>query len=1070
MRNRSRQIVVVLLFVVLSPLQVVWAEAPPAWAGPRAGYPEDVAYDPPDAPGAALPGYLFIWEDPTTLTAVRRITRYEPDWDWYPHHEYSKAQPWNIDQSLYRFYTVAVFDAVTHRVLRELPGDLYPTYWSNTDPDLLYSFRADGTIQTYRVSTGERQVLGSIGGYELVKLGPGEGNIDIHDHLVAFVGKSGEDLDVVVWDLQAQAEVARRRFPGAWGGGGEMPEHVDWVSVSQSGRYVVMSWVSGPPWDVEPFDGHYGVEAYDPSDLSMVRRLVRYGNHGDLGFTPSGDEVYVQFWGDDGTINAYGLDDGSVTVIQTHPDFGVGDAHLSCRNILRPGWAYVSTDPSRHGLVVAVKLDGSGTVELFGHHMSSAASYLKSPMPVPSPDGRRVMFKSDFGDAADAEVVYEFEAMASDSNLLYRNGREITVTVETGSGGVPTFTATRSDGTVLREPFGGERFVGDRSGGALDCTWTIDERSGGVDVAWTIFNPSGSEQPLPELRIEGLRYAAHEVTDSLEILSTATHQYLHRRSLGEDGFLDGNGQFQGYGTFEVNGLVAMPYPRIYAPVIVAGDGEFTAGSALLVHGTEDGLRPEMFVELLPDGHWCHVYDLGRRGATIPAGATVTVTASLRFAAPRNWLVTLFPYRAWFDGLYGGQAAVVPRDTRPVSGVSLSYDTVAWEQYQACLADGACPSDGSDPDTDTVVAWNLRGSNWYLRTDRYGLDGPNPDHGGRGFVSTWIQRLQEAGFERAMMWTFSGQFWRCPDDQVIPGAHPSCGTNFPHQFMSDLLPAMQGSLDALGAFADAGIELGFWWGRAGQVPQPMAWNPDAVVPLDPANPDHVAFADNELSLAVARGAVMLGLDAFPNMARADQLGWLAHLAERAPGIELWSEGSVTDWLHTRSAIFLQPENPWSAGPWAGTPIEEPALLPAYLNPGAEIAVYLGAGDDPAFAERVGRLMRNGYTPVIAAHPNVFDVPLTPVGGLDRTPVPCADGKDNDGDGLADFPFDPGCASAADGSELPGPGSVLDEVAEIFDLDGTAAADAAGGSHRGGPDYDMDGDGTIAAADVAALLAR
>ena len=251
-----------------------------------------------------MPEFLFTWEDPTTLTAIRRITRYEPDWDWYPHHEYSKTQPWNIDQSLYRFYTVAVFDAVTHRVVRELPGDLYPTTWSNTDPDLLYSFREDGTIQTFRVSTGERQVLGSIDGYDLVKLGPGEGNIDIHDRMVAFVGKSGTDLDVIVWDLQARAEVTRRRFAGAWGDGADMPEHVDWVSVSQSGRYVVMSWNTGPPWDVQPFDGHYGVEAYDPADMTLVRRLVRYGDHGDFGFTPAGDEVYVQFWGEDGTINA----------------------------------------------------------------------------------------------------------------------------------------------------------------------------------------------------------------------------------------------------------------------------------------------------------------------------------------------------------------------------------------------------------------------------------------------------------------------------------------------------------------------------------------------------------------------------------------------------------------------------------------------------------------------------------------------------------------------------------------------------------------------------------------------
>ncbi len=1069
MTRRCTDVAVLVLWGVSFGLAPLLSAGVPAWVGARAGYPADTVYSVPETPAATLPGYLFTWEDPATLTAIRRISRYEPDWDWYPHHEYSKVQPWNIDETLYKFYSVAVFDAVTHRIVRELPGDFYPSYWSNTDPDLLYSFREDGSIQTLRVASGAREELGRLDGFDRVALGPGEGNIDIHDHRVTLACKDGEDLVVVVWDLVTRATVTTRRFPGAWGSDTGMPEHVDWVSVSQSGDFVVILWDTGPPWDVEPFDGHFGVEVYDAASMAFLRRLVRYGNHGDLGFTPDGEEVYVQFWGEDGTINAYHLDDGQTDVIATDSDFGSGDAHLSCRNILRPGWAYVSTDPSRGGLILAVKLDGSGTVELFGHHMSSAATYTKSPMPVPSPDGRRVMFKSDFGDTT-AEVVYAFVAQASDSVLLYHDGRDIGVEVGDGPDGTPSFTVTRSGGTVLREPFSGERFVEDRSGGALDLGWQITAAPGGVDIRYTIANSSGSPQPLPALRVEGIRYSAHEATDSLMILSTATHQYLHRRRLDEPGFLDGSGQFQGFGRFEVNGLEFMPYPRVYAPVAVAHDGDFAVGSALLVHGTEDGLRPEEFVELLPGGHWCHVHDLGVQGRTVPDGTTVEVTLTVRFGEPRAWLVTLYPYKAWFDGLYGGQAAIVPRDTRPVSGISLSYSTVAWEQYQACLADGACPGDGTPLDEATILDWNLRGFNWILRTDRWGLDGPDPDHGNQGFVSTYVSRLQEAGFERAMLWTFSGQFWDCPPEQVVHGDHPYCATNFPHQFMSDLPQAMTDSLDSLDQFAQAGIELGFWWGRAGQVPQPMAWNPDSVTPLDPANPDHVAFAENEENLAIQRGARALGLDAFPNMAAADQLGWLAHLAERAPGVELWSEGSVTDWLHTRSAIFLQPLNRWSAGPWAGTPIEETALLPQYLNPGAEILVYLGAREDAAFQDELSALMRYGYTPVIAAHPDIYSTPLTPIAGLDRRPVACANGIDDDGDGLADFPFDPGCASAADGSELPGPGSVLDETAELFDWDGTAAADAAGGAHRGGPDYDLDGDGLITAADIAALLGR
>ncbi|HHQ48745.1 MAG TPA: hypothetical protein ENK19_07665, partial [Acidobacteria bacterium] len=542
----------------------------PALAGGgafRRGFPEDRTYAAGSQAAPALPAYLGTWVDPVTLTGITRISRYSADWDWYPHHAYSKIEPWNMDQTLYKFYTVAVFDARSHRVVRELPGDLYPTYWSNVDPDLMYSFREDGEIKTYRVSTGQEQTLGQLTGYDTVKLGPGEGNLDISDRVVALVGKKGEDLDVIVVDLGSGAVVTTRTFPGAWGPGDPaMPEHIDWVSVSQSGQYVVIDWDTGPPWDPQPFDGHFGVEVYDTLTMTFERRLVRYGNHGDLGFTPAREEVYVQFWGDHGTINAYHLDDGRIDVIATDPDFGWGDAHLSCRNIFRPGWAYLSTDPSKGGMILAVKLDGSGTVELFGHHESSAASYAKSPMPVPSPDGRRVMFKSDFGNSSDPDEVYEFEAAVSDAQFIYRNGRDIDVQVSGGS--FPTFSVTRSDGTVLREPFDGERFFADHSGGALQISYGIEERPGGVDIEYTIANPTGTPQPPPDLLVEGLAYAARTESDSLYILNTSTHQYLHRRFLDEPTFLDGSGNFQGWGYFDINGLEEFPYPRSYSPVIV----------------------------------------------------------------------------------------------------------------------------------------------------------------------------------------------------------------------------------------------------------------------------------------------------------------------------------------------------------------------------------------------------------------------------------------------------------------------------------------------------------------------
>ena len=77
--------------------------------------------------------------------------------------------------------------------------------------------------------------------------------------------------------------------------------------------------------------------------------------------------------------------------------------HGSARNTLRPGWFYVTYGRGQPGMrfnaeIVAVKLDGSGTVERFGHYHSTASTYRAQAQAVPSPDGRRVLFASDWAE------------------------------------------------------------------------------------------------------------------------------------------------------------------------------------------------------------------------------------------------------------------------------------------------------------------------------------------------------------------------------------------------------------------------------------------------------------------------------------------------------------------------------------------------------------------------------------------------------------------------------------------------------------------------------------------------
>jgi len=88
------------------------------------------------------------------------------------------------------------------------------------------------------------------------------------------------------------------------------------------------------------------------------------------------------------------LRDGKITVLT---DGGYAD-HTSARNVDRPGWVYVtyqhpgSTWPPYWNEVVAVKLDGSMTVERIAKLHAERTDYLTEAQAVPSPDGQRVLW------------------------------------------------------------------------------------------------------------------------------------------------------------------------------------------------------------------------------------------------------------------------------------------------------------------------------------------------------------------------------------------------------------------------------------------------------------------------------------------------------------------------------------------------------------------------------------------------------------------------------------------------------------------------------------------------------
>lgn len=194
---------------------------------------------------------------------------------------------------------------------------------------------------------------------------------------------------------------------------------VDWVSMSATGTFLVVSYVGDHPrvYDVnrstlditpheEPADaveceGQHPADGYifdlGHSDLTLQWNGARWedalvGQRRD--WCPS--NVHGQ---DMGGVIKVRLRDDAITTL-TDPENEASVHHISARNILRPGWVfatYYEDDGMRFSNeVIAIKLDGSFGVERFVQTHSSEEPYRNEAHGVPSPTGDRLMFASEW--------------------------------------------------------------------------------------------------------------------------------------------------------------------------------------------------------------------------------------------------------------------------------------------------------------------------------------------------------------------------------------------------------------------------------------------------------------------------------------------------------------------------------------------------------------------------------------------------------------------------------------------------------------------------------------------------
>ena len=334
-------------------------------------------------------------------------------------HPYPKTQAWNSDMSMirlgYRIYdaqtldeislkkvktdgslTVSTTDTNSLSVLYTINGYLSEIKWSNVDPNVFYGVYNGSGDYNGNFWKGTINPANNTIQYDLVKsfasvdytfdyftLGKYEGNIDFNDHYVAFAArKEGQKyLTAIVYDMQNNSVVKIKEFPDiAWPDQGQV---FDWLSISPLGNHVLFS-TGGK------------IDQYD-RNLNLVLHLAQSGGHGDLGIDVNGTEAYVQYeYGGNNGIWIYRLNDGRR--IKLLPDKYNG-GHISCRNYDYLGWCYASTTSPDYKDIIAIRLDYTGPDNhIVRRFVQTQTSAIVQSMGNVSPDGKQVLFETDWGD------------------------------------------------------------------------------------------------------------------------------------------------------------------------------------------------------------------------------------------------------------------------------------------------------------------------------------------------------------------------------------------------------------------------------------------------------------------------------------------------------------------------------------------------------------------------------------------------------------------------------------------------------------------------------------------------
>jgi len=385
-------------------------------------------------PTVFKPGYLSPITDPTFGTKITKISNdagtvtSSPSVSWgsRARHVYSKQQPWNATQSYFFMENSGgspsplLLDGKTLKPIKGLCGSLWDYRWhpSASHAKEMINVNSSGTVLEWYDVVNCTQTRSWTLPIAVSDLGTGEGNPSYDGRFVAL----GNGTQMFIVDMDPQPPYAaypnKRIGPvvdfsscGLASG----CNSIDWVSISASGKYAVVSYDPDYQrvYDIDPDSlalTPHAIPGTSPKCAGDPAKGFVYSfGHADLSIDPfdSGEDVMMgQDWHSEcegkvsNRVAMVRLKDGAVTSLT----LGTGESyphHISTRNYDRLGWAYVTYNNAPGSRfdqeVIAVKMDGSHSVERLAHtHTDEGGNYYAEGHAVASPDGSKVVFSSDW--------------------------------------------------------------------------------------------------------------------------------------------------------------------------------------------------------------------------------------------------------------------------------------------------------------------------------------------------------------------------------------------------------------------------------------------------------------------------------------------------------------------------------------------------------------------------------------------------------------------------------------------------------------------------------------------------